>query len=216
MPAQFDYTADSEELWVPIAFTAERKAMHDEHYLQISGRLKPDATDEQALGELHANAQRLRVAFPRDAARARLHDGSALEDLVGDYPRRMFTLLGAVGFVLLIACGNVANLLLARGAARAGELAIRAALGAGRGRIARQLLTESIVLALISAVVGLGARGVGHPRARGRGTARRAPTRADDARSVRAGLHARGRARERGALRRRAGACARRASTCRR
>jgi putative ABC transport system permease protein len=156
MPAAFDYTANSEELWVPIAFTAARKAMHDEHYLQIYARLKPGATQEQALGELHANALRLRTAFPRDAAELDFTTVSVLEDLVGDYPRRMFTLLGAVGFVLLIACGNVANLLLARGAARAGELAVRAALGAGRARIARQLITESVVLALISAAAGIG------------------------------------------------------------
>jgi predicted permease len=156
MPAAFDYTANSEELWVPIAFTAARKATHDEHYLQIYARLKPDATEEQARGELHANAQRIRVAFPRDAAELDFTTVAVLADLVGDYPRRMFTLLGAVGFVLLIACGNVANLLLARGAARAGELAVRAALGAGRARIARQLLTESVVLAVTSAIVGIG------------------------------------------------------------
>ena len=144
MPAAFDYTVDREELWVPIAFTAQRKAMHDEHYLQIYGRLKPGATNEQAIHQLHANAERLRVAFPRDAAELDFTIVSALGDLVGDYRRRMNTLLGAVGFVLLIACGNVANLLLARGATRAGELAIRAALGAGRGRIVRQLLTESV------------------------------------------------------------------------
>jgi putative ABC transport system permease protein len=156
MPAQFNYAANQEELWVPIAFTAGRKATHDEHYLQIYGRLKPEATQEDALNELRANAVRLRAAFPRDAAELDFTTVSVLEDLVGDYSLRMFTLLGAVGFVLLIACGNVANLLLARGASRAGELAIRVALGAGRGRIARQLLTESVVLAVLSALVGLG------------------------------------------------------------
>ena len=161
MPARFDYTADRDELWVPIAFTPQRKAMHDEHYLQVYARLKPAATSEQALQELRGNAQRLRVAFPREAADLDFTTVPVLEDLVGDYPRRMFTLLGAVGFVLLIACGNVANLLLARGAVRAGELAVRAALGAGRGRIARQLLTESVVLAILSAIAGLALAAVG-------------------------------------------------------
>ena len=156
MPADFDYTSDGEELWVPIAFTAERKAMHDEHYLQIYARLKPGATEELALRELRANAQRLRVAFPREAGELEFTITGLQDDIVGDYPRRMFTLLGAVGFVLLIACGNVANLLLARSAARSGELAVRAALGAGRTRIVRQLMTESAVLALVSAFVGVG------------------------------------------------------------
>src|SRR5262249_18731116 len=144
-----------EELWVPVAFTAERKAQHDEHYLQIYARLKPDATLGQALAELDRNAVHLRKAFPRDDQNLQMTAVGALEDLVGDYRRRLFILRGAVGFVMLIACGNVANLLLARGATRTGELAIRAALGAGRGRIVRQLLTESVVLALLSAAGGL-------------------------------------------------------------
>jgi predicted permease len=155
MPAGFDYTTTSEELWVPIAFTPERRAQHDEHYLQVYGRLATGASREQAASELQEAARQLRTAFPRDNPELAFTLMSAFEELVGDYPRRLFTLLGAVGFVLLIACGNIANLLLARGAARAGELAIRAALGAGRGRIVRQLLTESLVLALVSAAAGL-------------------------------------------------------------
>jgi predicted permease len=155
MPAAFDYTATSEELWVPIAFTPERKATHDEHYLQVVGRLKPGASREQALAALTQNAEQLRVSFPRDNPDLGFVTVSTLEDLTGDYPRRLFTLLGAVVFVLLIACGNIANLLLARGAARSGELAVRAALGAGQWRIVRQLLTESVVLAVVSAAAGV-------------------------------------------------------------
>jgi putative ABC transport system permease protein len=155
MPAAFDYTAQSEDLWVPIAFTAERKTMHDEHYLQLYARMKPNVTRADAFAELQRNAERLRAAFPRDNATLNYMLVPALEDLVGDYPKRLLTLLGAVVFVLLIACGNIANLLLARGAARASELAIRAALGAGRARIARQLLTESVVLAFVGGVAGL-------------------------------------------------------------
>ena len=155
MPAVFDLTAQSEELWVPIAFTPERKAEHDEHYLQVYARLKPGATTAEVLAELRTNAEHLRKTYPNDNPELAFSAVTALEELVGDYPRRLYTLLGAVGFVLLIACGNIANLLLARGAARSTELAIRTSLGAGRGRIVRQLLTESVVLALVSAVAGL-------------------------------------------------------------
>jgi len=109
-----------------------------------------------ALSEMQSRAMEIRKAFPREAMELSFTTINALDDLVGNYRRRMFTLLGAVGFVLLIACGNVANLLLARGSARAPELAVRAALGAGRGRIARQMITESIVLAGIAAVLGFG------------------------------------------------------------
>ncbi len=155
MPSSFDFTQQTEELWVPIAFTAQRKATHDEHYLQIYARLKGDVTQVQAQAGLSRLAEDLHRRFPKDDAELGFAMTPMMEDLVGDYKERLFILLGAVGFVLLIACGNIANLLLARGAARAGELAIRSALGAGRGRMVRQLLTESFVLAMISAVLGL-------------------------------------------------------------
>ena len=155
MPAHFDFTAQTEELWVPIAFTPERKATHDEHYLFSFGRLKPGVTREQAAAELDRNAADLKKKFPRDNAELGMRAVPLMQNFVGDYGQRLFVMLGAVGFVLLIACGNIANLLLARGAARSGELAMRAALGAGRGRIVRQLLTESAVLAVVSAAAGL-------------------------------------------------------------
>ena len=155
MPASFDLTADSEELWVPIAFTAERKATHDEHYLTVFGRLKTGVSKEQAAGELARIAPGITAQFPKDAQGLGFQVIAMSDDVVGDYRSRLFVLLGAVGFVLLIACGNLANLLLARAAARSGELAIRAALGAGRARIVRQLLTESLMLAFSASLLGL-------------------------------------------------------------
>jgi predicted permease len=154
MPPGFDPTASGEELWVPIAFTPERRAQHDEHYLTVAALLKPGVTPEQAQAEMEPIARRIAELYP-NAVRGGVHVVPMAEVLIGDYGQRLLIMLGAVAFVLLIACGNVANLLLARGAARAKEIAIRAAIGAGQGRILRQLLTESVVLALVSAAVGL-------------------------------------------------------------
>src|SRR5436190_4830161 len=161
MPSSFDLTADSEELWVPIAFTAARKATHDEHYLTVFGRLKSGVSREQALGELTRIVPGIQAQFPKDTQGLGFQVIPMTDDVIGDYRARLFVLLGAVGFVLLIACGNLANLLLARSAARSGELAIRAALGAGRARIVRQLLTESLLLALSASILGLAIARVG-------------------------------------------------------
>src|SRR5205823_12180713 len=147
--------SNDEDVWTPIAFTPERKAMHDEHYLTVYGRLKRGVSREQALQQLEAVAVRVRHDFPRDVSELRYSMESFGENVVGGYRARLFVLLGAVLVVLLIACGNVANLLLARGAARGREIAVRTALGAGRLRIVRQLLTESVVLALAAAGAGL-------------------------------------------------------------
>jgi putative ABC transport system permease protein len=155
MPESFDLTTDSEELWTPIAFTPEQRAMHDEHYLTVYGRLKPGATRQQVQSKLDAVAARLRHDFPKDDETISFGTVRFVEQFVGDVRQRLLTLLAAVGLVLLIACGNVANLLLARGAARAREIAVRTAIGAGQWRIVRQLLTESVVLAFCGAGAGL-------------------------------------------------------------
>src|SRR4029077_11000525 len=135
MPESFDLTTASEELWTPIAFTPQQRATHDEHYLTIYGRLKAGRTLREMQAELDAVATRLRRDFPKDDESVSFGAVPFVERFVGDYRQRLLILLAAVAVVLLIACGNVANLLLARGAARAREMAVRAALGAGEWRI---------------------------------------------------------------------------------
>ena len=156
MPAEFDPTDSREDLWLPIRFTPNQIAEHDEHYLTVVGRLKSGRSIVAAQREMDVIAKQMSIEFPKtnNASGVALRDFA--ETIVGSYRTRLLVMLGAVWCVLLIACGNVANLLLARGAARAKELAIRTAIGAGRGRIVRQLLTESLVLAMLATAFGLG------------------------------------------------------------
>ena len=155
MPELFDPTADREDIWIPIAFTPERRARHDEHFLNAFGRLKANVTSAEVDADLAKASARIVAADPV-ANQERVFAVRPLADvLVGTAPERLRVWMAAVALVLLIACGNVANLLLARAASRQGELAVRAALGAGRGRIIRQLVTESLVLAAMATGIGL-------------------------------------------------------------
>ena len=155
MPASFSFLTTGEDLWTPIAFSPERAATYDEHYLTVFGRLRPGVTWDRARERLSALSLDLRKRYPRDDSMLGARVEPYADWLTGDVRGRLFSWLGAVACVLLIACANVANLLLARGAARGRELAVRAALGASRWRIMRQLLVESLVLASAGAALGL-------------------------------------------------------------
>ncbi len=156
MPASFDPTDSHEELWMPAAYTPDRLAFHDEHYLTVVARIKSGVSVAAAQSEMTAISRRMSDEYPATNADNSSHVVPLGGAVIGDYRSRLFVLLGAVACVLLIACVNVANLLLARGATRSTELAIRSAIGAGRSRIVRQLLTESLVLALASTIAGVG------------------------------------------------------------
>ena len=141
------------ELWTP--FQLDPNSRDQGHYFQAAGRLKNGVTLPQAKAELDASRSAYIQKFPQSLDRGQTFDAGTLRELlVQDAQKSIWVLAAAVGFVLLIACANVANLLLARAEVRKRELAIRAALGAGRLTIIRQLLTESLLLAGAGAVLG--------------------------------------------------------------
>lgn len=155
MPKTFDPLLSGSEIWVPEAFTAAQLNNHDNHYLNVMGRLGPGISIAQTQSELDMIALRLRKQYPLDDQDRGLMVRPLATVLLGDQKLALRTMLAAVGFVLLIGCANIANLQLVRSRTRQKEIALRAALGASPQRIVRQLLTENIVLGLISGVVGV-------------------------------------------------------------
>jgi predicted permease len=154
MPASFQFP-DFAQMWTPMAWTDKEKAVRGEHHSVVIARLKPGIDLKQAQAEMNTISSRLEQQYPEDdkgwgALVVPLH-----EDMVSDVKPALLVLLGAVGFVLLIASVNVANLALARTFSRQKEIAIRTALGASSVRVLRQILTESVLLALAGGALGL-------------------------------------------------------------
>ncbi|HET7622746.1 MAG TPA: ABC transporter permease [Gemmatimonadaceae bacterium] len=157
MPAGFSFPATSVvDIWLPRPFRPDELTQRDSHFLSVVGRVKPEITLDAALAQMKQVAARLAREYPDADGIRTVTLLSMRDDLFGRNLRtQLYVLLGAAVLVLLIACVNVANLLLARAAMRRREVAVRAALGAGAGRLARQFLTESVLLSLMGAGAGL-------------------------------------------------------------
>ena len=153
-PPEFQYPAGA-ELWLPLDFDDPEMKIRAAHFLRPIGLLKNGVTIEQAKAETDLIARRLEEQYPETNERWSLNLVPLEEQVVGGVRTSLWVLLGAVGFVLLIACANVSNLMLARAAARRRELALRTALGASRWRVARQQLVESVLLSLAGGALGL-------------------------------------------------------------
>ena len=154
MPPNFRFP-EFAQMWTPMAWTDTQRAVRGEHHYVVIARLKPGVDLNQAQAEMNTISSRLEQLYPADdkgwgAVVVPLHD-----DMVSDIRPAMLVLFGAVACVLLIACVNVANLILAKGFSRQKEIAIRTALGASSARVLRQVLTESVLLSLVGGALGL-------------------------------------------------------------
>jgi putative ABC transport system permease protein len=159
MPPEFQYPSREIKLWATLGSSLAKAPRQAENrqlrIFRVIAHLKPGVSAERAQAEMDLISQRLQQQYPDTNTNARIILTPIYQSIVGNVGPALWVLLATVGFVLLIACANVANLMLARTAARARELAIRSALGAGRGRLIRQLLTESLLLSSIGGLAGM-------------------------------------------------------------
>ncbi|MFY9528852.1 MAG: ABC transporter permease [Candidatus Acidiferrales bacterium] len=154
MPPKFRFPPRA-QLWIPLGWTDKERAVRGEHNYEVTARLKPGVALQQAQAEMDTISSRLHQQYPVDDAGWGAVVVPFREQLVGDVRPALLVLLGAVAFVLLIACANVANLTLAKIFGRQKEIAIRTVLGASRGRVLRQVLSESLLLSLAGGALGL-------------------------------------------------------------
>jgi putative ABC transport system permease protein len=156
MPKGFFFRERNVDYWTPLSFTPERWAQRNNHFLNVVARMKPGVTKERAQKDMDTIAARLQQQYPASNAKVGALVVPMQEDFAGDARNGLLVLQVASVFVLLIACSNLANLLLARSTGRRREIAVRLALGASRGQIAGQLLTESLLLSVVGGALGLG------------------------------------------------------------
>jgi putative ABC transport system permease protein len=159
MPKGFFFREKNVDYWMPLSFTPERWAQRGNHFLNVVARMKPGVTWKKAQKEMDTIAARLQQQYPETNAKVGAVVVPMQEDFAGDTKNGLLVLQVASVFVLLIACSNLANLLLARSTGRKREMAIRIALGATRGQIAGQLLTESLLLSITGGALGLAGSG---------------------------------------------------------
>lgn len=157
---QISVNENEQQFWTPMSFTAQWAAVRTAHVLGVLGRLKPGVSLAQAQAEMNTIGARLEQEYAANKGEGIIVN-PFMNEVVGNVKPALFTLLGAVALVLLIACANIAGLLLAQHAARSKEIAIRAALGARRGRLVRQFFIEGLLLSLLGTVAGIGLASVG-------------------------------------------------------